>query len=73
MPHVFFVGGIEKVELFKEAGSVSVSFAVVPGNGGWYKKDGIDSGETQTNVILIDFGFNLSTIKLWRSIFHYPK
>ncbi len=49
MPHAFFLGEIEKAELFKGSGAISLSYAVVPGNAGWSLKDGNINGETHIN------------------------
>ena len=49
MPHVHFLGEIRCCRV--EASSVSVSWAVVPGNYSWFLREGLNFGETQTHCI----------------------
>ena len=50
MPDVHFVGELESATL-TDCPQISVTFAIVPGNGGWLLKAGHSHGETQTSVV----------------------
>ena len=50
MPDVHFVGELESAAL-TDCPQISVTFAIIPGNGGWLLKAGHSHGETQTSVI----------------------
>ena len=47
MPEVHFLGEVSSCKV--EASSVSVSWAIVPGNYSWFLREGLSFGETQTH------------------------
>ena len=59
MPDVHFVGELESAAL-TDCPQISVTFAIVPGNGGWLLKAGHSHGETQTSVVSLQDGSYLN-------------
>ena len=56
MPEVSFIGQIEYAASIRDYDSLSVSFAIVPGNSCWALSSGAAHGETQTAAMADDVG-----------------